>query len=475
MPKPILWIVIPCYNEEAVLPITAPLFLQKINDLAARGLVSDKSRVLFVNDGSKDKTWELIQGFAKQDEHFIGIAQSRNRGHQNAVLAGLMEALHSGSCDITISIDCDGQDDINAMDEMVQKYLDGAEVVYGVRSRRDTDTFFKRFTAEGFYHVMNALGADIVFNHADYRLISTRVLESFADYHEVNIFLRGMVPLVGFPHDVVTYERHERPTDVAPEERLQPRLGQRVALIPTDQDRALRVMSTLRRQCGRAAALAVTRAACSDEPDAGTAVYRFVRYAIDEQKHRACEHCRKRASCAGRGGMGPCPKQRGRAFSDITHPAVERLFRISRSVGQECEHMRQFVRFQHLAGEGADVWFARVNPKASVVPLIMDHFVERLGVQPFIIYDEVHHLAGVYDGGDWQLVNTEGAGDLERALPDRTADEALMSEAWRTFYKSVSIDARYHPELRRQFMPKRFWKNLTELQESPAALRTALR
>ena len=137
--------------------------------------------------------------FAAQDEHYIGISQSRNRGHQNAVLAGLMEALHSDSCDITISIDCDGQDDINAMDEMVKKYLDGAEVVYGVRSRRDTDTFFKRFTAEGFYHVMNALGADIVFNHADYRLISARVLESFADYREVNIFLRGMVPLVATP------------------------------------------------------------------------------------------------------------------------------------------------------------------------------------------------------------------------------------------------------------------------------------
>ena len=210
MSKPILWIVIPCYNEEQVLPITAPLFLKKINDLSAAGLVSEKSRVLFVNDGSRDTTWSLIQKFASEDEHFIGISQSRNRGHQNAVLAGLMEALHSGSCDITISIDCDGQDDINAMDEMVKKYLDGAEVVYGVRSRRDTDTFFKRFTAEGFYHVMNALGADIVFNHADYRLISTRVLESFADYKEVNIFLRGMVPLVGFPHDVVTYERHER-------------------------------------------------------------------------------------------------------------------------------------------------------------------------------------------------------------------------------------------------------------------------
>ena len=172
-------------------------------------MISDKSRVLFVNDGSRDKTWELICGFAKQDAHFIGISQSRNRGHQNAVLAGLMEA-RANNCDITISIDCDGQDDINAMDEMVQKYLDGAEVVYGVRSRRDTDTFFKRFTAEGFYHVMNALGADIVFNHADYRLISTRVLESFADYREVNIFLRGMVPLVGYPSDTVYYERHER-------------------------------------------------------------------------------------------------------------------------------------------------------------------------------------------------------------------------------------------------------------------------
>ena len=210
MSKPILWIVIPCYNEEQVLPITAPLFLKKINDLAAAGLVSEKSRVLFVNDGSRDATWSFIQKFASEDEHFIGISQSRNRGHQNAVLAGLMEALHSGSCDITISIDCDGQDDINAMDEMVKKYLDGAEVVYGVRSRRDTDTFFKRFTAEGFYHVMNALGADIVFNHADYRLISTRVLESFADYREVNIFLRGMVPLVGYPSDTVYYERHER-------------------------------------------------------------------------------------------------------------------------------------------------------------------------------------------------------------------------------------------------------------------------
>ena len=207
--KPILWIVIPCYNEQEVLPITAPQFLQKVRDLTAAGLVSDKSRVCFVNDGSRDATWRLICDFAEADEHYIGISQSRNRGHQAAVLAGLMEAKANGA-DVTISIDCDGQDDIDAMDEMVRKYLDGAEVVYGVRSRRDTDTFFKRFTAEGFYHLMNLLGADIVFNHADYRLISSRVLESFADYHEVNLFLRGLVPLVGYPSATVAYERHER-------------------------------------------------------------------------------------------------------------------------------------------------------------------------------------------------------------------------------------------------------------------------
>ncbi len=208
MSKPILWIVIPCYNEEQVLPITAPLFLKKINDLAAAGLISEKSRVLFVNDGSRDATWSLIQKFASEDEHFIGISQSRNRGHQNAVLAGLMEA--KDRCDITISIDCDGQDDINAMDEMVDAYLDGCEVVYGVRSKRDTDTFFKRFTAEGFYKLLNKMGAEVVYNHADYRLVSSRVLQEFANFKEVNIFLRGMFPLVGFKSTSVYYERHER-------------------------------------------------------------------------------------------------------------------------------------------------------------------------------------------------------------------------------------------------------------------------
>lgn len=206
--QPVLYIVIPCYNEEEVLPVTAPMFLKKLNDLKDSGRISDKSRILFVNDGSKDKTWSIIKKLAEADKHYKGISQSRNRGHQNAVLAGLMEA--KDVCDITISIDCDGQDDINAMDKMVDAYLDGCEVVYGVRSKRDTDTFFKRFTAESFYKVMNFMGAEVVFNHADYRLISARVLKEFANFKEVNLFLRGMIPLVGFKSTSVEYERHER-------------------------------------------------------------------------------------------------------------------------------------------------------------------------------------------------------------------------------------------------------------------------
>lgn len=203
-----LYIVIPCYNEQEVLPITAPMFLDKIKTLAAAGKISDESRVLFVNDGSKDRTWEIIEELSKQDEHYIGISQSRNRGHQNAVLAGLMEA--KDRCDITISIDCDGQDDINAMDAMVDAYLDGCDVVYGVRSSRETDTFFKRFTAQSFYKFLSSMGAEVVYNHADYRLISSRALQAFSEFKEVNLFLRGMVPLVGFKSTTVAYSRAER-------------------------------------------------------------------------------------------------------------------------------------------------------------------------------------------------------------------------------------------------------------------------
>ena len=205
---PRLFIVIPCYNEEAVLPITAPMFLDKLNSLAAAGKIRRDSRVMFVNDGSKDRTWEIIKELAASDEHYTGICQSRNRGHQNAVLAGLMEA--KDQCDITISIDCDGQDDINAMDQMVDEYLGGCEVVYGVRSSRETDSFFKRFTAQSFYKFLAAMGAEVVYNHADYRLISSKVLQEFAGFKEVNLFLRGMIPLVGFKSTSVTYSRAER-------------------------------------------------------------------------------------------------------------------------------------------------------------------------------------------------------------------------------------------------------------------------
>lgn len=208
MKSPILYIVIPCYNEEAVLPVTAPMFLEKINQLVRAEKVSDQSRVLFVNDGSKDQTWPIIQALAEQDEHFIGISQSRNRGHQNALLAGLMEA--KDRCDITISIDCDGQDDINAMDDMVDEYLDGCEIVYGVRKKRDTDSFFKRWTAESFYRLLGWMGGEIIFNHADYRLMSSRVLQEFEKFGEVNLFLRGMVPMVGFKSTSVYYRRNER-------------------------------------------------------------------------------------------------------------------------------------------------------------------------------------------------------------------------------------------------------------------------
>lgn len=208
MTVPKLCIVVPCYNEEDVLPITSGIFLQKVLHLISENKISNQSRIVFVDDGSKDSTWNVIMDLAKKDCHFAGIAQSRNRGHQAAVLAGLMEV--KDKCDITVSVDCDGQDDINAIDEMISKYTQGAEIVYGVRSTRKTDTFFKRSTAQGFYKVMNGLGAEVVFNHADYRLVSSRVLKEFANFHEVNLFLRGMFPLVGFKSDIVYYERHER-------------------------------------------------------------------------------------------------------------------------------------------------------------------------------------------------------------------------------------------------------------------------
>ncbi len=203
-----LYIVIPCYNEEKVLPVTAGLFLNELKDLIQKGKISDDSRILFVNDGSKDQTWDYICKLALSEKYFLGISQSRNRGHQNAVWAGLMEV--KDKADITITIDCDGQDDITAMEKMVDAYYAGNEIVYGVRSSRDTDTFFKRVTAEGFYKFLQLMGAEVIFNHADYRLLSSKVVRELANYKEVNLFLRGMIPLVGFTYTTVLYERQER-------------------------------------------------------------------------------------------------------------------------------------------------------------------------------------------------------------------------------------------------------------------------
>ena len=204
-----LYIVVPCYKEEAVLPETSKRLRAKMEELRSKGLISADSRVMFVNDGSKDRTWEIITELhEKEPEMFSGVNLARNRGHQNALLAGLMTAVNFA--DMVISMDADLQDDVNAVDGMVDAYHNGYDVVYGVRSSRKTDTFFKRFTAEGFYKLMKALGVDIVFNHADYRLMSKRALEGLAEFGEVNLFLRGIVPQIGYPWTTVEYERHER-------------------------------------------------------------------------------------------------------------------------------------------------------------------------------------------------------------------------------------------------------------------------
>ncbi len=206
--KPVLYIVVPCYNEQEVLLKTAPMFLGKLSSFISCDKISDKSRILFVNDGSTDNTWEIINKLSKENIYYKGISLSRNRGHQNALLAGLIEAKQS--CDVTISIDCDGQDDINAMDKMLDLYLDGCDVVYGVRQDRESDTLFKRTSAQAFYKLLIAMGVESVYNHADYRLLSSRVISELEHFGEVNIYLRGMIPLVGFKSSTVSYKRTER-------------------------------------------------------------------------------------------------------------------------------------------------------------------------------------------------------------------------------------------------------------------------
>ena len=204
----ILYIVVPCYNEEEVLPETSRRLKDKLEGMIAAGTISEESRVLFVNDGSKDRTWSMIAELHEKDRRFSGVNLTRNRGHQNALLAGLMTA--RDRADMVISMDADLQDDVDAVDAMVEKYYAGCDIVYGVRSSREKDTFFKRFTAEGFYRVMNFLWAETVFNHADYRLMSRRALEGLSQFKEVNLFLRGIVPMIGYTTGTVEYERGER-------------------------------------------------------------------------------------------------------------------------------------------------------------------------------------------------------------------------------------------------------------------------
>lgn len=203
-----LYMVIPCYNEQEVLPETSKRLKEKLSTLVKAGKIDPESRIIFVNDGSKDRTWEIIRRLHEEDPVFGGVNLSRNRGHQNALLAGLMTV--KDHADMAISMDADLQDDINAIDEMVEKYLNGTDIVYGVRSSRAKDTFFKKATAEGFYKLMNIMGVNTVFNHADYRLMSKRALEGLAEFREVNLFLRGIVPMIGYSTDVVYYERGER-------------------------------------------------------------------------------------------------------------------------------------------------------------------------------------------------------------------------------------------------------------------------
>lgn len=204
----ILYIVVPCYNEEAVLYETTKRLKEKLEYLIEKEIISKKSKVMYVNDGSKDNTWNMIKEISEKENLFTGITLSRNRGHQNALVAGLLTA--KDYADVVISMDADLQDDINAIDEMLGKYYDGCDIVYGVRSSRKKDSFFKKTTAEGFYKFMKHMGVDVVYNHADYRLTSKKVLENFKDYKEVNLFLRGIFPLIGYKNDIVYYERNER-------------------------------------------------------------------------------------------------------------------------------------------------------------------------------------------------------------------------------------------------------------------------
>ncbi len=254
------------------------------------------------------------------------------------------------------------------------------------------------------------------------------------------------------------YARHERPQDLMAEDKLQLRLGQALRRVPTDEAHAERVRRGIVRVGGTATFEAVMQASLSDDPHAGTAIYRFIRHTMAQDRSQSCTGCPRSQTRSGI-CSGSCPKAAlsSGTFNDPTHPDVEPLHRLARAVMNERHLMIQFLRFEHVEG---GLWIARCNPKASVVPLLMDWFCARFNTQPFVIYDETHQLAGVYEGQAWHLVRTESF-----SMPHQASDEQVMQAAWKRFYRTVAIDARYHPELRRQFMPKRLWKNILEMHE----------
>ena len=317
------------------------------------------------------------------------------------------------------------------------------------------------------------------------------------------------------------YANHQDPQDIVRSDVVQPRLGQLICPIDTEYALAERVRRGIIRACGDTGFDLIRRASLSDDPTIGTAIYRYIRFAMDLDGHRQCSRCNRRSHCPGasehktsalsaansrlmlsprlgassrngsrainahatndseadspandaptrlRGKTSyipryPCARARWKSTSDITHPMIEPVYKQAKAVTNEQEHMLQFIRFKHLEG---GLWFARCNPKASVVPLVMDHFSARLNTQAFIIYDEAHHLAGVYGGNDWYLVKTDDPTTALHDLPNESSEEFMISQAWKRFYRTVAVESRYNPELRRHFMPKRLWKNITELQE----------
>ena len=263
-----------------------------------------------------------------------------------------------------------------------------------------------------------------------------------------------------------SYQRNEIPTNVASREFLQPRLMQRVSYIETSEDLANRVERGIENACGKRMLNAICRAYLSTDSSSPFAIYRFIRHAMDEHRLRSCVHCNASSKCDGATNKGLyCPSLKEHALNDIAHPEVMPFFKVLRGVDNECEHIRQFARFEHIESERGALWLAQCEPRDKVVPLVMGHFARRFGSEKFALVDKANHIAGLYDGSHWRLVDTGRAELIEPSLLQTTQEEATMQQAWRAFYQAVSVESRYNPELRVKLMPKRFWGNLTELKQ----------